>query len=72
MFLWCLSSVLLVTAGLFSEFLFLGAVRLMTLSERWLCEVVQDLHSLKTFLRCVLLARFYNCGEFRALQSEKK
>lgn len=73
MFLWCLSSILLVTAGLFSEFLFLGAVRLMIFSERQLCEeVVWDLHSLKTFLWCVLLARFCNSGEFHALQTEKK
>lgn len=33
---------------------------------------VWDLHSLDTFLRCVLLARFYNSGEFHALQSEKQ
>lgn len=31
-----------------------------------------DLHSLKTFVWCVLLARFYNGGEVHALQSEKK
>lgn len=73
MFLWCLSSVLLVTAGLFSEFLFLGAMRLMVFSERQLRkEVVWNLRSLKTFVWCVLLAEFYNGGEFHALQSEKK
>lgn len=31
-----------------------------------------SLHSPKTFLECLLLARLYNDGEFHALQSEKK
>lgn len=61
------------TAGLFSEVLFLGAMRLMIFSDRQLHgEAAQVLHSFTAFLQRVLLARFYHGGEFRVLQSEKQ